>query len=149
MTDAPVADRAFLPIRVMVVDDSALTRISLKTSLKQHGTSVCFAAEAENGQDALYKLKTVTPDVVLMDIGMPVMDGITATQHIKAQYPAIKVIMITSHEEQTMVLDAFQSGAHSYCLKETSPEMLVHVILSTAHGACWIDPETKKSRILK
>lgn len=128
-------------VRVMVVDDSALTRVSLKTSLKKNIQSVLFVGEAENGQEALQKLETLIPHVILMDIGMPVLDGIAATQQIKKRYPSVKVIMITSHEEQSMVRDAFQSGAHSYCLKETSPEMLIHVILSTAHGACWIDPK--------
>jgi two-component system, NarL family, response regulator LiaR len=81
------------------------------------------------------------PDVVLMDIGMPIMDGVRATQAIKRQYPDVKVVMLTSHEDEDDVLDAFSSGANSYCLKETPPEMLVHVVLSTAHGACWIDPK--------
>jgi DNA-binding NarL/FixJ family response regulator len=76
-----------------------------------------------------------------MDIGMPVMDGVRSTQAIKRQYPEVKVVMLTSHEDEHDVLDAFNCGANSYCLKETSPEMLVHVVLSTAHGACWIDPK--------
>ncbi len=128
-------------IRVLVVDDSRLTRISIKTTLKSVQEEIEFIGEAEDGSQALEMASTLKPHVILMDIGMPIMDGVKATQSIKSKHPEIKVVMLTSHEEEADVLDAFSSGANSYCLKETPPEMLVHVIKSTAHGACWIDPK--------
>lgn len=128
-------------IRVLVVDDSRLTRMSVKTTLNATKGRIELVGEAEDGHQAIDMVGKFKPDVVLMDIGMPVMDGVKATQAIKKQFPDAKVVMLTSHEDEYDVLDAFTSGANSYCLKETPPEMLVHVILSTAHGACWIDPK--------
>lgn len=128
-------------VRVMVVDDSRLTRLSVKTMLKSAQNEIELVGEAEEGHQAIEMVGKLMPDVVLMDIGMPIMDGVRATQAIKKQYPSVKVVMLTSHEEEDDVLDAFSSGANSYCLKETPQEMLVHVVLSTAHGACWIDPK--------
>lgn len=128
-------------VRVMVVDDSRLTRLSVKTMLKSAQNDIELVGEAEEGNQAIELVGKLQPDVVLMDIGMPIMDGVRATQGIKKLYPDVKVVMLTSHEEEDDVLDAFSSGANSYCLKETPPEMLVHVVLSTAHGACWIDPK--------
>lgn len=136
-----MTDVATPKIRVLVVDDSRLTRISVKTTLKSAGNEIEFVGEAEEGSQAVEMVKLLQPDVVLMDIGMPIMDGVRATQAIKKRFPNVKVVMLTSHEEEADVLDAFSSGANSYCLKETSPDMLIHVVLSTAHGACWIDPK--------
>lgn len=128
-------------VKVLVVDDSRLTRMSVKTTLKAAHHVIELVGEAEEGNQAIEMVGKLQPDVVLMDIGMPIMDGVRATQAIKKQYSNVKVVMLTSHEEEDHVLDAFSSGANSYCLKETPPDMLVHVVLSTAHGACWIDPK--------
>lgn len=128
-------------VRVMIVDDSRLTRMSVRTTLKSAPDTIDLVGEAEEGQQAIELVKRHHPDVVLMDIGMPIMDGVRATQAIKHQFPDVKVVMLTSHENEMDVLDAFNSGANSYCLKDTPPEMLVNVVLSTAHGACWIDPK--------
>lgn len=136
MTDAGPAK-----VKVLIVDDSRLTRISVKTTLKAAPGTIELVGEAEEGNQAIDLVGKLQPNVVLMDIGMPIMDGVRATQAIKKQFPDVKVVMLTSHEDEEDVLDAFSSGANSYCLKETPPDMLVHVILSTAHGACWIDPK--------
>jgi DNA-binding NarL/FixJ family response regulator len=136
-----VTDASTPKIRVMIVDDSRLTRISIRTTLKGVHQEIELVGEAEDGSQAIEMAGTIRPQVILMDIGMPIMDGVRATQQIKRSHPEIKVVMLTSHEDEEDVLDAFNSGANSYCLKETPPEMLVHVIKSTAHGACWIDPK--------
>lgn len=126
---------------MLVVDDSKLTRLSLKTTLNQGGADLCWVGEAEDGREALQQVQALQPDVVLMDIGMPVLDGIAATQQLRQSHPELKIIMLTSHEEERAILDAFKSGATSYCLKETSPAMLGQVIRMTNNGACWIDPK--------
>jgi DNA-binding NarL/FixJ family response regulator len=136
-----VTDVEHPKVKVLVVDDSRLTRISIKTTLKSAQQEIELVGEAQEGSQAIEMVGKLEPDVVLMDIGMPIMDGVRATQTIKKQFPDVKVVMLTSHEDEEDVLDAFSSGANSYCLKETPPEMLIHVILSTAHGACWIDPK--------
>jgi NarL family two-component system response regulator LiaR len=128
------------PVRVIVVDDSRLSRAGVKTALTSN-SQVELVGEAEEGQQAVELVGKLMPDVVLMDIGMPGMDGVRATQVIKMQHPEVKVVMLTSHDAEEDVLNAFNSGANSYCLKDTSSDMLLHVILSTAHGACWIDPK--------
>lgn len=127
--------------RVLIVDDSKLTRVSLKTTLQNAAQWVELVGEAEDGAQGVEMTQQLHPDIVLMDVGMPIMDGITATQHIRQRAPETKVIMLTSHEEGRDVLDAFNSGATSYCLKETAPDVLLHVIQSTVGGACWIDPK--------
>lgn len=128
------------------MDDSRLTRVSLKTTLMQAAERFHLVGEAENGQHALLLLSRLAeagtlPDVALMDIGMPIMDGIAATQQLRLNYPTVKVIMLTSHESESDILDAFRAGATSYCLKDTAPEQLVQVLQATAHGSCWIDPK--------
>lgn len=134
-----------MTIRVMVVDDSKLTRISLKTMLAE-ASGLEWVGEAEEGQQAVSKVLPLKPDVILMDIGMPILNGIEATRQIRQTDPQTKIIMLTSHESDEDVLDAFQSGATSYCLKDTPPEQLVTIIKTTAGGACWVDP--KIARVL-
>jgi len=136
-------------IRVLIVDDSRLTRLSLRTALLAGGDKITpgqfeLVGEAEDGEQAIAMVAEHHPDVVLMDMGMPVMDGVAATQAIRRDYPDTKVIMLTSHDAEQDVLDAFSSGATSYCLKETPPETLVQIIESTAGGACWIDPRVAR-----
>jgi DNA-binding NarL/FixJ family response regulator len=137
-------ETATAPIKVLVVDDSRLTRVNLKTALFQAREQMIVLGEAEDGQEALQLVERLRPDVVLMDIGMPILDGIQATQQLKIKFPDVKVVMLTSHDSEMDVLDAFRSGASSYCLKETSPELLIQVILATAQGSCWIDPKIAK-----
>lgn len=132
-------------IRILLVDDSRLMRVSLKTTLSQ-AADIEIVGEAEEGRQGVELAGQLKPDVILMDIGMPIMDGIKATQLIRDKQLAARVIMLTSHESDQDVLDAFQSGATSYCLKDTEPEALLQIIRSTAAGACWIDP--KIARVL-
>jgi DNA-binding NarL/FixJ family response regulator len=128
-------------VKVLVVDDSQLTRVSLKTTLLQAADRVQYVGEAEEGREALLLVGKNRPDVVLMDIGMPIMDGIKATEQLRREHPDTKVIMLTSRESDNDILDAFRAGANSYCLKDTPPDMLVQIILSTAMGGSWIDPK--------
>jgi len=128
-------------ISVVIVDDQPLARISLKATLNKHPELFYITGEAANGREAIALVQQHHTDAILMDIGMPVMDGIEATQQIRNINQDTKVIMLTTHEADSEILDAFRSGANSYCLKETSPETLVQVIQSTVQGASWIDPK--------
>lgn len=126
-------------IKVLIVDDSKLTVVGLKTTIKQfEGLEV--VATAENGQIAIQVANQYKPDIILMDIGMPVMDGIEATREITNSNPDIKVIMLTSHEGEVNVIGALSAGAYSYCLKDIEPETLIAIIKDTYKGASWLDP---------
>lgn len=131
------------PVKVLIVDDSKLTIVGLKTTLKQF-SDIEIIGEANDGQIAIDMVKKIKPDVILMDIGMPSMDGIQATKEIKKLGTTTKVIMLTSHETEQDVLDALSAGANSYCMKDVEPEILVAVVKSTYEGASWLDPRIAK-----
>lgn len=133
------------PTTVLIVEDSKLTRAHLRKTLQLAGPGVQLVGEAENGLEALESVATLLPQVVLMDIGMPILDGITATQRIMAAYPETHIVMLTSHEADEDILEAFQSGAISYCLKDIEPEQLLMVIEMTAQGQSWIEPRVART----
>ncbi len=130
-----------LPIKILVVDDQRLTRMSLKATIETNKEELLLVGEAEEGREAIELTAKLKPDIILMDIGMPILDGVRATQEIRKKHPDIKIIMLTTHESEADILDSFRSGANSYCLKDTSPEALIQALISTANGACWIDPK--------
>lgn len=127
------------PIRVLVAEDHELTRQGLVYGLNGSDRLV-VAAQAEDGQEAIALAETHRPDVVLMDIVLPVLSGIQATRLIKAAHPAVKVLMLTSHRDQVKVFEAFSAGADGYCLKDVKTERLIQIIDMLADGALWIDP---------
>ncbi len=126
-------------IKVLIVEDCKLTTISLKTSFKKFDF-IEVVSSVENGELAIEAVKSLNPDVILMDIGMPVMDGIKATQEVKNINSQVKIIMLTTHSNEKEVFDALSAGAHSYCLKDIDAEELSAVIKSTHGGASWLDP---------
>ncbi len=130
-------------VKVLIVDDSKLTIVGLKTTLKQFD-DIEIVGEANDGQIAIEATKELKPDVILMDIGMPLMDGIKATKEIKKSGSTTKIIMLTSHESEQDVLDALSAGANSYCMKDVDPEILIAVVKSTYEGASWLDPRIAK-----
>lgn len=130
-------------VRVMIVEDYKLTRVGLRSSLNEfEGVSV--AGEAEDGEKGVNVVKEIKPDVVLMDLGLPGINGIEATQQIKTFDENIKVIILTSHDRDEEVLAALGSGANAYCLKDIEPNTLVNVIKTVSEGAAWLDPAIAK-----
>lgn len=127
---------------LLIVDDSELTRMNFKAllALESQG-QLQVVGEAQNGLEALELAQTLQPDVVLMDVGMPIMDGVKATQQLKASYPDLCIVMLTSREEEDTIVDSFRAGARSYCLKETEPKELVSIIQRSYQGGSWIDPK--------
>jgi len=126
-------------IKVLIADDSRLTVVALRTALK-HYDFIEIIDTVEDGRQALESVKRLKPDIVLMDIGMPVMDGINATREINKLALNTKIIMLTSHDAEQEVFDALSAGAHSYCLKDIEHDILVTVIKTTHNGASWLDP---------
>lgn len=128
---------------ILIVEDHALTRFALLTSLKDEDfTEEIF--EAENAQNAYKILKEHKIDVVLMDLGLPVIDGVTASAEIKKNYPDIKIIVITSHNEQKEVEGSLEAGISAYCSKDIDPKKLIELIKDVMTGSMWFDSSVSK-----
>ena len=112
--------------RVMIVDDAAFMRMMLKDVLTKNGYEV--VGEAENGQKALEKYRELTPDLVIMDITMPEVDGIQAVKLIKAEFPASNVIMCSAMGQQAMVIEAIQAGAKDFIVKPFQADRVVEAV---------------------
>ena len=125
-------------INVVIVEDYPLTRETLVYQLKKVDR-INVLASFENGKEVLEFIETEKPDIVLMDIDMPVMDGIEATIEIKKINPKINIIMLTNHQEKSKVLDAFQSGANGYCVKNIKIDELLKVMDMVLEGGIWVD----------
>jgi DNA-binding NarL/FixJ family response regulator len=130
-------------VTVVIVEDYKLTRVGLRSSLNEFD-GINVIGEAEDGERGVKVVETLKPDVVLMDLGLPGINGIEATQQIKSKFDNIKIIILTSHERNEEVLAALGSGANAYCLKDIVPEMLVSVIKTVSAGAAWLDPAIAK-----
>ncbi len=126
-------------INILIVEDHALTRFGLKTALEGHGT---FGEiyEAENGERCIDAIIEFKPHLVIMDLGLPGMNGIEATRQIKSFDEKIKVLVLTSHKNEDEVWDVLAAGANAYCMKEIEPDKLIQVIESVSEGAAWLDP---------
>ena len=130
-------------IKVVIVEDYKLTRVGLRYALNQI-ENINVVAEAENAEDGLEIIKKEQPDVVLMDLGLPNMNGLEATIKVREIAPKTQVVILTSHDREEEVLASLGSGATAYCLKDIDPKALSDVIKSAALGACWIDPTVAK-----
>jgi DNA-binding NarL/FixJ family response regulator len=129
-----------LPIRIIIADDHAVVRQGLKMFL-QDDDDFEVVAEAQNGSEALTLARQLKPDVVLMDLLMPVMDGITAIGHIRREVPDTEVIALTSVLEDASVVGAVKAGAIGYLLKDTQAEELTRAIKAAANGQVQLSPQ--------
>lgn len=111
--------------KIMIVDDSLRARCALKALISQQA-GIEVTAEASNGQEAIHTLKQKTPDFVIMDVCMPVMDGLEATRAIKAKWPRVRVIVLTMYPENRA--EAFEAGADAFLVKGCSVEEVLSVI---------------------
>ena len=132
-----VADPAL--IRLMIVDDHAVVRAGLHRLLEQ-SSDIHVVAEAEDGSQALVRMAEHEPEVVLMDLSMPGMDGIEATREITARWPATRVVALTSFSDRERVLGMLDAGAAGYVLKDSSPDELVRAIRAAADGGVPLAP---------
>jgi DNA-binding NarL/FixJ family response regulator len=126
-------------LRVLIVDDSEYTREGLGLSIGRKSAFQIVGA-ASNGREALALAEQQAPQVVLMDIDMPVLDGIAATRQMKQEFPHIKIMMLTSRRYDHEIYTSLAAGASAYCLKDISAEKLVQVIQLVFDGAIYIDP---------
>ena len=128
-----------MTIRLLLVDDQALFREGLRTLLTVY-PDIDVAGEAANGEEALRQAEILRPDVVLMDLRMPVLDGVTATRRLKESRPSSRVIILTTFDDDEYVFDGLRAGAAGYLLKDVSSEKLVEAIRATARGDSFLQP---------
>lgn len=125
-------------IKIMMVEDHKLVRVGLKT-LFEESDDIEVIAEAGNGKDAIEKARLYKPAVILMDIGLPDMSGIEATKKILEENSNQKIIMLTSHQDETEINEALSAGANAYALKDINTEYLIMIIKTIKDGAIWLD----------
>jgi len=133
-------------IRVMIVDDHTMVRKGLAAMLKVR-PGLELVGEARNGHEALRVCKAVEPDVILMDLVMPRMDGPTAIRAVRTRWPGVRVIALTSFQEKDLVQQALQAGAISYLLKNVSIDDLAHAIQAACVGQSTLAPEATQALV--
>ncbi len=126
-------------IRVFITDDQDIVRQGLSVILK-HQPGLEVVGAAANGREAVESVPKVHPDVVLMDLKMPVLNGVQATREIKSRYSEIKVVVLTTYDADDWVFDAIRAGASGYLLKDSSSEEIVAAIQGAVAGEVMIDP---------
>jgi len=127
------------PIRVLICDDQMVVRMGLRAILST-APGIEVVGEARDGSEALALVETTSPDVVLMDLKMPVSNGVEATAAIRERHPGVGVLVLTTYDADEWVFDAIRAGASGYLLKDTPREGLVKAIEGTAAGETHVDP---------
>jgi DNA-binding NarL/FixJ family response regulator len=130
-------------IRILIVDDQRLMRHGLHTLLELEG-DMAVVAEAEDGQTALDQYEAVQPDVVLMDIRMPRLDGVEATRRLRQRWPEARVIILTTFDDDAYVFDGLRAGALGYLLKDVSGQELAEAVRTVAAGGALIEPSVAR-----
>ncbi len=127
-------------IKVLIVEDDPLMQLGLEQSLQEH-PQITIVGLAEDGYTGVALALKLRPNIVVMDIGLPRLDGIAATQQIKAAAPEIRVVMLTSHTTETEIIASLSSGADAYCIKGASIDRLLAAIAAAQEGATYLDPQ--------
>ncbi len=130
-------------IRVLIVEDHDMARMGLSVILSNN-PNIEIADMCADGEEGVEKALSIVPDVVVMDIGLPTIDGIEATRRIKAANPDIKVLMYTSRESEDDIFDSFKAGADGYITKGATSEQTVSAVIAVSEGAGWLDPAIAK-----
>jgi len=132
-----------LMVRVLIVEDHDMARMGLSVILGKN-PNIEIADMSADGQEGVDKALAIEPDVVIMDIGLPTIDGIEATKKIKTVNPKIKVLMYTSREDEDDIFDSFQAGADGYITKGATSEQTISAVKAVSEGAAWLDPAIAK-----
>jgi DNA-binding NarL/FixJ family response regulator len=134
------------PVRVLIVDDDDLMRAGLRGVLSSDD-AIEVVGEASDGRDAVYRTRLLQPDVVLMDVRMPDVDGISATREVLSDFPEVRVVILTTFEEDDFIFGALSAGASGFLLKRTAPEELIAAIHTIAGGDSLLSPSVT-SRVI-
>ena len=135
-------------IKIAIADDYKIYRDGLKVGLSAD-ENLEVVAEADNGEDLLKLLEQYTPDVILMDLKMPIMDGMEATKVVRKKYPAIKVLVITMYEDDKFIIHLMENGANGYLLKNTEPEEIRKSIYSVHENGYYFNDVVNKALLKK
>lgn len=125
-------------LKIFIAEDQEIFRIGLETILSRD-EDLQVVGTATNGKEAHEKCLNLKPDVVIMDLSMPVMNGIDATRLVRAQLPKIKVLIVTSHETDDEIFACFRAGADGYCLKTAIKDNVINAVRTVAEGGAWLD----------
>jgi DNA-binding NarL/FixJ family response regulator len=127
------------PLRIVIVEDDPVMQVGLEQLLANY-PEYEVVDQASSGYEGLEMVAQLQPDLVIMDIGLPQLDGIAATRQIKQTYPDMRVVILTSHTAETEMLAALSSGADAYCIKNANGHQLLVAIASAKDGAIYLDP---------
>ena len=126
-------------IRLLLADDHRMLRESLRRAMEEYGFEV--VGEAADGEEAVQLAEQLQPDVVIMDVTMPVLDGVAATRRVRDQVPGTQVVMLTMHADREVLVDAIRAGAAGYLVKDCSTEDVVDTVRKAASGETALSPE--------
>ena len=134
-----IRGEVFMKTSILIVEDHELTRFGLKTAFEACDF-IENIFEAESAEKCLSIIKDNEVGLIIMDLGLPGMNGIEATRKVKELNKDIKIVVLTSHNDDQEVLDSLKAGANAYCSKEINPKRLTQVVQSVLDGAAWFDP---------
>ncbi|MBF4560879.1 response regulator transcription factor [Microbacterium sp. VKM Ac-2870] len=134
------------PIRVIIVDDESLVRAALRVFLDS-ADGFDLVGEAENGIDAISLVRSTHPDVVLMDVQMPKMDGIEATQRLTREFPGIKIVALTTFSSERVIVPMLSAGASGFLVKDTSPDRILDAARLAHEGGYVLSPRVAKELV--
>ena len=132
-----------MPIRIVLVDDHAMIRQGLKVILESEGFQV--AGEASDGREAIALCRRVRPDVAVLDISMPLLNGLDAAQEIMKERPQVRIVLLTAHTQERYVLESLRRGITGYLLKENAADELVHAVRAVSGGAIYLTSKVSRS----
>ena len=133
-----VAKAEFAPLRILIIEDDPIMRLGLKQLFSSQPDKLVIGM-AEDGDRGVKLALELEPDLILIDVGMPHLDGIAATQQIKMALPIVKVLMLTSHTADTEIIAALSSGADAYCVKGIDFDKLLTAIVTVQSGGTYLD----------
>ena len=133
-------------IKVLLAEDHTIVRKGIR-SLLDAETDIEVVGEAENGREAIEKVESLAPDIVVMDNTMPVLNGLEATRQIKKRFPNVEILILTMHTNEEYVFQTLQAGASGYLVKQTAPKELISAIQALNQGDFYLSPTISKTVI--
>ena len=130
-------------INIMLIEDYKLIRVGIKT-LFEETDGFCVLGEADNGKEAIEKAEKLSPDVILLDIGLPDMSGIKVIKALQEKEVGSKIIILSAHTNDDEIQKCLSLGAYAYVIKDINTEMLIYIVKSVYQGAMWLDPQIVK-----